>query len=115
MKALAIALVFAPLLAAFQAVEPEEEDTRSPATRFAAEAAAVAGGAMYCEMDPRDIETYLNHAHARLAALASDDVDLVVSRIEFSNRLSRAKTSEPRNGCEGYGDYFSSQLTRISG
>ncbi len=89
-------------------------DQQSPAARFAIESAEIAGGATYCEIEPDDVETYINQAHAEMAALAADEVDLVVSRIVFSNIYTHTIARGPDQGCDAYGLYFLAQANRIT-
>ena len=91
-----------------------DDEARSPASIFATETGRIAGNAEFCEIDPELVEEFLSIAEARIIALASDDVDLAVSRFEFSNSQSRAAITEPDGGCDNFSIYFAAQKNRIS-
>ena len=84
------------------------------AARFAIESAEIAGGATFCEIKPEEVETYINRALMEIAALAADDVDLVVSRIVFSNIYNHSIARGPDLGCSAYEFFFQAQSNRIS-
>jgi len=85
---------------------PKVERTR--AEQWAEDTAKIAGAATYCKLDQEEIENYINRAHAKIAANAKDEVDLVIARVHFSNIFSRASSIEPEEGCESFTAYFAS-------
>jgi len=89
-------------------------EQQSPAARFAIEAAEIAGGATFCEIEQDEVEIYIIRALMEIAALAADDVDLVVSRIVFSNIYSHSIARGPDLGCSAYAFFFQAQSNRIS-
>lgn len=84
------------------------EPDRSRAEQWAEDTAKVAGAATFCELDQEEIENYINRAHAKIAAHAKDEVDLVIARVHFSNIFNRASSVEPAEGCEAFILYFAS-------
>ena len=100
-----IASLFAAAMAAAQ-----ESATPSPATDFARQAGAVAGAAIFCQIDQQKQEAYVDRAQARIALSAHDEVDLVVARIAFSNQKNHASASEPDGGCKEFSRQFSGRI-----
>ncbi len=101
-----IAGLFAAAMAAAQAAA-----TPSPATAFARQAGAVAGAAIFCQIDRQKQEIYLDRAQAKIALSARDEVDLVVARISFSNEKNYASAIEPDSGCEEFMRQFSARIS----
>lgn len=81
---------------------------RTRAEQWAEDTAKIAGAATFCKLDQEEIENYINRAHAKIAANAADEVDLVIARVHFSNIYSRASSIEPDEGCEAFTIYFAS-------
>ena len=104
---LGVASLFAAAMAAAQA-----SATPSPATAFARQAGAVAGAAIFCQIDQQEQEIYLDRAQARIALSSRDEVDLVVARIAFSNEKNYASASEPDIGCKEFSRQFASRTRR---
>lgn len=84
------------------------EPERSRAEQWAEDTAKIAGAATFCNLDQEEIENYINRAHAKIAANANDEVDLVIARVHFSNTYNRASSVEPAEGCEAFTLYFAS-------
>lgn len=101
-----IACLFAAAMAAAQA-----SALPSPATAIARQAGAVAGAAIFCQIDQHEQEIYLDRAQARIALSAHDEVDLVVARIAFSNEKNHASAIEPDSGCEEFMRQFSARIS----
>ena len=103
-----ITSLFATTMAAAQA-----STTPSPATALARQAGAVAGGAIFCQIDQEKQEIYVDRAQARIALSAVDDVDLVVARVAFSNQKNHASAVEPDGGCEEFMRQFSARISGL--
>ncbi len=101
-----IASLFAAAMAAAQA-----SATPSPATAFARQAGAVAGAAIFCQIEEDKQEIFLDRAHAQITLAAHDEVDLVVARIAFSHQKNYASAIEPDVGCEEFSRQFSSRIS----
>jgi hypothetical protein len=97
-------------LAAAQVAAAKATATPSPATAFARQAGAIAGAAIFCKIDQDKQEIYLDWALARIAISANDEIDLVVSRVTFSNEKNHASAIEPDGGCEEFRRQFSARI-----
>lgn len=106
-----IELLFAFQLAAGGGADQTVDTSR--AKQWATDTAMVAGGAKFCELDPEILEIYITSAQAKIASVATDDVDLVVAKVEFSHVFSVAVSRAPLGGCANFGKLFAHESAKL--
>jgi hypothetical protein len=80
---------------------------------LARDSAIVAGGAKYCKFDDDLVEEYTAKAEARLSALAADEYEKVLARLEFKNILDAYSVRAPKLGCSEFQGIFNRALRSV--
>lgn len=70
--------------------------------------AGLAGAARYCVLDEDMVDEFITKTEGRIAALARDEFEKVVARLEFKNLLAATSATAPREGCDTFASRFSS-------
>ncbi|MGY8986651.1 MAG: hypothetical protein ACKVIX_08505 [Sphingomonadales bacterium] len=91
-----------------------QKPIKTRANEWAKETGLLAGSASFCKIDEKTLEVYINKANSKIIATATDNTDIVVSKVEFSNFFNRASAIEPEEGCDAFVKLFSRELARIN-
>lgn len=91
-----------------------KKEPESRAMQWASDTAHVAGGATYCAFDQEEVENYIASAQAKIAALAKDDVERVLAKVEFSNVYNVASSREPDVGCQNFAKLFAMEASKLN-
>ena len=70
--------------------------------------AGLAGAARYCVLDEDMVDEFITKTEGRIAALARDEFEKVVARLEFKNLLAATSATAPREGCDTFASRFRS-------
>lgn len=105
----------ASLSAGSNAVFAQNQEAQEKALLLMARnAATIAGGARYCELDEDDIDEFITKVDAEIAYRSRDNYQKVLARLEFKNVLTAARAKEPEQGCKTLERTFSEALKKMS-
>ena len=77
-----------------------QDKTADEIMNLARSSAVLAGAARYCKADPEKVEEYISKSEGRLTALARDEYEKVLTRLEFKNNLTAASALPPKLDCD---------------
>lgn len=107
----AIILGFALVSLSLQHVaSPNASQEVETASKYAKQAALVAGAARNCKLDKDLIDEFISLAQARIASLAADKEENVLARMDFTNTLVVASIKAPDKGCKAFNQKFLTAL-----
>ena len=89
-------------------------DGQAPASKFALEAASIAGSARNCKIDKDLIEEYISLAQMRISKLARDKEESVLAKMDFTNTMVVAAIKAPDVGCKNFNIKFLTALHDLS-
>lgn len=110
---LTAALCAALILPSLSAAAAQTAGASSLASALASQTGAIAGAAIFCQIDEDKQEIFFDRAQARIALSAVDDVDLVVAKIAFSNEKNHASAIEPEGGCDQFVLLFAAHISGL--
>lgn len=111
----AIIIGFALISLSLQHVAtPNVSQDVETASKYAKQAALVAGAARNCKFDKDLIDEYISLAQARIASLAADKEENVLARMDFTNTLVVASIKAPDQGCKDFNQKFLTALHDLS-
>ncbi len=106
-------LINALICISLSSVAFAQKPIETRANEWAKETGTITGSASFCKIDTKTLEIYINRAISKIIETATDDTDIVVSKVGFSNYFNRASSKEPEEGCDAFIKLFAQELARI--